>query len=122
MIAPTPVAGSLRVFGHGAPNIPEGSLEICKGTLGVCNEVLGTGGTDASGNFVQGGVTGIGISQPLAAGDEIFAVDLQHSITGPPVKVLPSAPIPDVNSWGAGVLAVVLLIALALRSRWVRAA
>lgn len=119
------IAGSLRVFGHGAPNIPEPLLEICSagvgGTAGNCNEVLGTGGTDMLGNFVQGGESGIGLNRPLIAGEVIFAVDLQHSITGPPVTVAPSAPIPDVNSWGAGVLAAILLIALAVRSRLVRA-
>ena len=116
----------MRVFGHGAPNIPEPLLEICSagvgGTAGNCNEVLGTGGTDILGNFVQGGVSGIGLNRPLVAGEVIVAVDLQHSITGPPVTVLPSAPIPDVNLWGAGALAAVLLIALAVRSRRVRAA
>lgn len=119
------VAGSLRVFGQGPPNIPEPLLEICSagvgGTPGNCNEVLGTGGTDMLGNFVQGGVSGIGLNRPLIAREVIFAVDLQHSITGPPVTVGPSAPIPDVNPWGAGVLAAILLIALAVRSRWVRA-
>jgi hypothetical protein len=100
-------------------------LEICSagvgGTAGNCNEVIGTGGTDMSGNFAEGGVSGIGLNRPLIAREVIFAVDLQHSITGPPVTVSPSAPIPDVNFWGAGVLAAVLLIALALRSRLVRA-
>ena len=126
MITGGTVAGTLRVFGHGAPNIPEPLLEICSagvgGTAGNCNEVLGTGGTDMLGNFVQGSESGIGLNRPLVAGEVIFAVDLQHSITGPPVTVLPSAPIPDVNLWGAGALAAVLLIALAVRSRRVRAA
>jgi hypothetical protein len=96
-------------------------LKICSagvgGTPGDCVETLGTGGTNASGNFVQGGAAGIGLSRQLVGGEVIFAVDLQHDITGPSVTVQPGAPIPDVTFWGAALLAVALLIAIAVRMR-----
>jgi hypothetical protein len=120
------VAGSSRVAGHGALNIPEPQLEICSagvgGTPGNCVETIGTGGTNGLGNFAQGGVSGIGLNRPLIAGEVIFAVDLQHGVTGPPVTVQAGAPIPDVTPWGAAMLAVALLIAIALRMRLARVA
>lgn len=120
------VAGSSRVSGHGALNIPQPLLEICSagvgGTPGNCVETLGTGGTNMLGNFAQGGVSGIGLNRALIAGEVIFAVDLQHDVTGPPVTVQPGAPIPDVTPWGAAVLAVALLIAIAVRMRLARVA
>jgi hypothetical protein len=120
------VAGSLRVSGHGAPNIPEPQLAICSagvgGTPGNCVETLGSGGTNGAGNFAQGGVSGISLNRALIAGEVIFAVDLQHGVTGPPVTVQAGAPIPDVTPWGAAALAVALLFAIAVRMRLVRVA
>jgi hypothetical protein len=120
------VAGLSRVSGHGALNIPEPQLEICSagvgGTPGNCVEILGTGGTNASGNFLQGGMSGIGLNRPLVAGEVVFAVDLQHGVTGPPVTVQAGAPIPDVTPWGAAALGLALLIAIALRMRLTRVA
>jgi hypothetical protein len=101
-------------------------LEICSagvgGTPGDCVETLGTGGTDASGNFVQSGLSGIGLNRPLIAGEVIFARDLQHDLTGPPVTVQAGAPIPDVTPWGAAALGMTLLIAIAMRMRLARVA
>jgi hypothetical protein len=120
------VAGSSRVSGHGAPNVPEPQLKICSagvgGTPGDCVETLGTGGTNGVGNVLQGGVSGIGLNRPLVAGEVVFAVDLQHGVTGPPVTVQAGARIPDVTPWGAAMLAVALLIAIALRMRSIRLA
>ena len=114
------------MLGHGSPNIPEPLLKICSagvgGTPGDCVETLGTGGTNALGNFAQGGVGGIGLNRQLVGGEVIFAVDLQHDVTGPPVTVQPGAPIPDVTPWGTAALAVALLIAIAVRMRLVRGA
>jgi hypothetical protein len=117
------VAGSSRVSGHGAPNVPEPQLKICSagvgGTPGDCVETLGTGGTNGVGNFSKGGVSGIGLNRALIAGEGVFAVD-EHGVTplpGPPVTVQAGAPIPDVTPWGAAMLAGALLIAIALRMR-----
>jgi len=114
------------VLGQGSPNIPEPLLKICSagvgGTPGDCVETLGTGGTNASGDFVQGGVSGIGLNRPLIAGEVIFAVDLQHDVTGPPVTVQAGAPIPDVTPWGASALVMALLIAIVMRVRLARVA
>jgi hypothetical protein len=120
------IAGLSRVSGHGTPGIPDLMLEICSagvgGTPGDCVEILGRGGTNVSGNFTQGGLSGIGLNRPLIAGEVIFAVDQQNTITGPPVTVQGGAPIPDVTPWGAAALAVTLLIAIAVRMRLARVA
>ncbi len=74
------------------------------------------------GNFVQAGSPGIGLNRPLVAGEFIFVIDLQGNITGPAVVVQQSAPIPDVNPWGAAAMAIGLTVALALRLRAARSA
>jgi hypothetical protein len=99
------------IFGHGAPNIPNGELEI----LASDNSVLGTGGTDGAGNFISNGM-GIPVT-PLTGGQKIFAADLQHGVSGPQVIVLGSGQVPDLNVWGAGFLGLSLLVVTAVRLR-----
>jgi hypothetical protein len=99
------------VFGHGAPNVPIGQLEI----LASDNSVLGTGGTDDAGNFIHDGGIGIPVTA-LTAGEKIFAVDMQHGVNGPQVIVL-GGQVPDLNRWGAAGLGLSLLILTALRLR-----
>ncbi len=119
----------MRVFGIGAPDIPEPQLEICSaGPNGIpegCapgsdDVFLGAGGTNGAGNFEQGGSAGIGLNRGLIAGEMVFAIDLQHGLNGPAVPVKPTPPIPDVNPWGAAALATALLIAIATRLRLAR--
>jgi hypothetical protein len=77
--------------------------------------LLGSGGTDGSGTFIQGTSLGIGLSRPLIAGEKIFAVDMQSNLTGPAVEVRPAPVIPAVNPWGATALVVALLTAILVR-------
>ena len=84
---------------------------------GTDDILLGSGGTNSAGNFVQGLSTGIVLSRPLVEGEKIFAIDTQNNLTGPAVQVRPAPGIPDVNSWGAATLAVALLFALLTRLR-----
>jgi len=105
-------AGSTLVFGHGAPNIPIGQLEIL---LASDDSVLGTGGTDGAGNFINGSRTGIPVTA-LTAGETIFAADMQHGVNGPQVVVL-GGQVPDLNAWGAACLGLSLLILTTVRLR-----
>ncbi len=79
--------------------------------------LLGSGGTDGSGNFVQGGVLGIVLSQPLVEGEKIFAVDTRTGLSSPLVTVQPAPVIPDVSPWGAATLTGLLLLAILVRLR-----
>jgi hypothetical protein len=98
------------VFGNGAANLPQGSIQIIAETGGV---VLGTGGTDGDGRFTDGDV-GIGLSRELVAGERIFARDTVNDIDGPITVVGPRPPtaIPSLDQYGAAALS--LLIAGAL--------
>jgi hypothetical protein len=84
--------------------------------------LIGTGHTDAAGNF-NDGQSGIGVSPALVSGEKIFAFDADHSIAGPIVTVPPPAPtptpqtnVPAVSPWGAALLAASLGLALGLRT------
>jgi hypothetical protein len=103
--APQPVitsgatAGSTRVFGLGAVNVPCGQLQIWSagpnripqgGTID--DQLLGTGCTDAQGAFHDS--PGIGLSRPVAPDEVLFAVDLQNSLSGPPVTAPATQPPP----------------------------
>lgn len=90
---PTPAApnvagvepGDDRVFGRGAPDQPNGCIQICLigGLTGMpqdppCtapDQVLGAGGTDAAGMFIGPDGPGIPITPPLENGDCIYAFD-----------------------------------------------
>jgi hypothetical protein len=113
----------VRVFGRGATNVPSPQIEICStGANGIpeaCtgdDVVLGQGGTDTAGKFADG-ANGIAISPPLFGGEKIFAVDLQHDVAGRVVGVFSTGQIPDLNAWGATLLGVALLTAIAVRLR-----
>jgi hypothetical protein len=85
---------SERVFGQGTPNAVPGDNCIAIYAAGpngvpdqppgsVDDELLGTGGTDASGNFVDAAENlGIPLSRPLMLGDALFAADACHGLVG----------------------------------------
>lgn len=91
--------GSTRVFGMGMPNaIPGNSciLIYAVGTNGVPDDppgsvddqLLGSGGTNTSGIFVDAmGNPGIAVSPPLRQGERIFAVDVCQGLVGQVVTV-----------------------------------
>jgi hypothetical protein len=61
----------IQIWEAGPNRVPDSPLGSIDDTL------LGTGGTDASGNFVAAdGSFGIPIATPLRAGQRIFAVDV----------------------------------------------
>lgn len=81
-----------RVFGIGSPNIPPPLLEIwSSGPNGVAeagtndDELLGTGGTNAQGEFESS--PGIAISRALQLGEMIYAIDRANNLIGPAVEV-----------------------------------
>lgn len=82
--------------------------------------MLGSGGTDGAGSFVQGASFGIVLSRPLLEGEKIFAVDTHNGSTGPAVSVRPAPVIPDVTPWGAATLAFSLLVVMLARVRAAR--
>jgi hypothetical protein len=122
------IVDSTRVFGSGAANIPQGSLRIFgvgpNGNADGCggdDEALGTGGTDAGGNF-NDGVNGIGLTRALIGGDRLFPCDTANGLTGP-VVIVPSPPpaqIPTLTQVGAAALASLLALALLWRLALVR--
>ena len=98
------------VGANGTPDSPPGSVDY---------ELLGTGGTDAAGNFVDlSDMPGIPLSRPLGIGDRIFAYDVCEALTGAAVAALVPAPVVSAAGLGAvvGVLLIVALIGLT-RSR-----
>jgi len=116
------LSGSTRVFGHGAPNIPSPLLEIWSaGPNGIPeggggdDQLIGTGGTDAGGNFTDG-QAGIGLTRALIVGERVYAIDRLNGLVGPPVLVQ-GAQIPDLNPWGAGLLGLSLALAIAVTVR-----
>ena len=64
--------------GHGRPGLPPPCIEILDCSATPCT-VLGTGGTDANGNFT------IPLSDPLRCGERLFARDVCNMppLTGP---------------------------------------
>jgi Uma2 family endonuclease len=103
------------VFGHGAPNIPPPLLEIWwvghNGLIdGGMNDdiLLGTGGTNALGEFESS--PGIGLSQSLIPGERIFAIDREHDLTGPIAEVGAPAPVPILGRSAQTVLMGVLFV------------
>jgi hypothetical protein len=110
--------GSTRVFGTGMPNaIPDNSCIVIysAGPNGVPDQppgsvddqVLGTGGTNASGTFVDAmGNPGIPVLPRLHGGERIFAVDVCQGLVGQVVTVL-TTPAPVASQ-----LALALLIGL----------
>lgn len=104
------VGGSTRVFGSAARNIAAPGIEIVAVNGGV---VIGTGGTDASGNFFDG-QPGIGLTRALVAGEQIFARDVVNGLTGATITVGPNPPtaIPTLDEYGMAFLGSLLGIAM----------
>lgn len=100
------VAGSTRVFGNGAGNVPAPQIEIVAENGG---QVIGTGGTNGAGAFVSDG-SGIGLTRALVAGERIFARDTLNGVTGPVVTVGPQPPtqIPALDPTGTLLMGVLL--------------
>jgi hypothetical protein len=105
-IASGAVAGSTRVFGSGAANLPAPRIEIVAENGG---QVIGTGGTNGSGAFVSDG-PGIGLTRALVSGERIFARDTLNGLSGPVVTVGPQPPtqIPALDQHGAMALGLLL--------------
>ena len=88
---------------NGAPDLPPGSID---------DELLGTGGIDASGNFVDAtGNLGIPLSRPLALGDALFATDVCQGLVGQVAVIGAPAPAPALSptllAVAAGLLALI---------------
>ncbi len=92
------------VGANGVPDQPPGSVD---------DVLLGTGGTNANGIFVDAaGNPGIPVLPPLRQGELIFAVDVCQDLVGPVVTVSPAAPT-------LSPLALILLVgALSLVGGW----
>ena len=102
--------GSNRVNGSGAPRpTPNTCIEICLAAVPAqpstppCtgdDAVLGTGGTNAAGQFVDGsGAPGIPLASPLANGECVYAYD-QCAMERSPVSCARVAPVPALSWWG----------------------
>ena len=103
--------GSIRVNGTGAPRpTPNTCIEICIAAVPSmpstppctgADSVLGTGGTNASGTFVDsGGLPGIPLASPLADGECVYAFD-QCALERSAVRCTRLAvPAPVLSSWG----------------------
>lgn len=88
------VEGITRIFGSGAPNAKsaDSCIEIyLVGQNGAADDPpgsvddqrIGTGGTDASGNFVDGSDEGgIALTRALRDGDRLFAFDACNDVVG----------------------------------------
>ena len=110
--------GSTQVSGTGVPNKTNCIQIVDCGNDNICGNgddvVLGTGSTDASGNFV------ITVSPPLVGGHKIFPRDMCDMVTGVPVVVALPVTAPALTP----VMIVLLGAALGLlgfaRTRWSR--
>jgi hypothetical protein len=78
--------------------------------------VIGTGGTNSNGAFVNG-AAGIGLNRALVAGERIFPRDVVNGLTGPVITVGPNPPqaIPTLDEYGMAVLGSLLGLALVWR-------
>ena len=113
--------GSTRVFGMGTPNaIPDNSciLVYAVGPNGapdhppgsVDDQLLGAGGTNASGIFVDAmGNPGIAVAPPLRYSEDIFAVDVCQGLVGE-VTTVSATPAPVASD--LGLLLIACLLAL----------
>jgi hypothetical protein len=98
--------GSTRVFGTGTPRRQPDDMCIQIFAAGPDrmpgtsdDELLGSGGTDAEGSFVDPEeMPGIGLSRPLVAGDHVFALDVCSGLRGSTVVVVVALPAPAL-SW-----------------------
>jgi hypothetical protein len=105
---PQPDDACIAIYSVGAnrvPDVPPGSTD---------DELLGTGGTDANGSFVDAmNLPGIGLSRPLRSDDVLFAVDVCLGLVGAAAGVTAQAP----PLTGAGLLlSVALMLVIARRT------
>jgi len=119
--------GSTRVFGMGTPNAIPGNTCIAIYAVGpngvaddppgsVDDELLGTGGTDASGIFVDAeGNPGIPVWPPLRQGERIFPVDVCQGLVGQSARAT-AAVAPAASPFGL-VLLVGVLALIGLRTQ-----
>jgi hypothetical protein len=122
--------GTARIFGTGTPEGKPNDSCILIYLVGpndtpdsppgsVDDELLGTGGTNAAGNFVDSSeMAGIPLSRPLGIGDRVFAYDVCEGLTGAVVAAIVPAPVLSAAglSMAVGMLLIVALIGLT-RSR-----
>lgn len=124
-------AGATRLFGVGAPHAQtdDACLAIfAAGANGVPDqppgsvddELLGTGSTDANGNFVDGGgLPGIPLNRPVRPNDLLFAADLCSGRVGGTASIRVPAPALEPRALA---LAIALLLVVAWRRRVQRGA
>jgi hypothetical protein len=105
---PTPVGsritngaepGSTRIFGTADPSLAQGCILICEKSdnnvlenCGGDDEPLGSGGADASGQFVEASTRGIGLNRPLEEDDVVCAFDQCETMRGSCVVVRGARP------------------------------
>jgi len=103
--------GSSRVIGSGPPRpTPNTCIQICEAAVPSmpstpprtgADTVLGTGGTNAAGQFVDGGgMPGIPISPPLENGDCVYPYDQCAMERGAVSCATLPAPAPVLSWWG----------------------
>ncbi|MBX3023300.1 hypothetical protein KF840_00145 [bacterium] len=119
-------SGATRVFGVGAPHAQSDDACLAIFAAGangvpdqppgsVDDELLGTGSTDANGNFVDAsGLPGIPLNRPVTPNDLLFAADLCGGRVGGTASIRVPAP---ALAPPALVLAFVVLVAVAWRRR-----
>ena len=119
--------GSKRVFGMGTPNaVPDNSCIAiyAVGPNGVPDhppgsiddQLLGTGGVNASGLFVdEMGNPGIPLETPLRPRERIFAVDVCQGLVGQVATVL-ATQAPAASTFGLAIM-VAMLALIGLRAR-----
>lgn len=86
----------------------------------VDDQLIGTGGTDAAGNFVDGSdAAGIALTRPLGAGERVFAFDACNDLLGAIVTVRAAAPALSASLLivGAGLLGLLGFRRLSRRAR-----
>jgi hypothetical protein len=128
--APSLPVGTDRIFGVGTPEGKPGDSCIQIYLIGpngvpdnppgsIDDELLGTGGTDAAGNFVDGlEMAGIPLSHPLGVGDVIFAFDACEALRG--ATVATAVPAPMLSAAGIALaIGLLLLVGLVEKRRQV---
>jgi hypothetical protein len=111
--------GGTIVTGTGEPRpTPNTCEEICRtSTFGHVDNppcppgsILGTGGTNAAGDFVSGSMLGIPLSSPLQEKECVYAFDTCLNLVGPVACALNPAAAPALTPL-AQVLATLMLVA-----------
>ncbi|MEO8605044.1 MAG: hypothetical protein ABI629_20925 [bacterium] len=111
--------GDSRIFGSGAPRpTPNSCIEICLAATPAMPSVppcsgadllLGSGGTNSSGQFVDsGGAPGIPLSAPLANGQCVYAFDTCADERSAIACARLPAPAPALSTFGLGLAGALL--------------